>query len=887
MTWWRRLVGRRVLESQLDAELRDHVERQVADYVRAGLSEPDARRRTRLEFGGLDQVKDQCRDVRGTRMLEELVRDVRYALRVLRKSPGFTIAAIASLALGIGANTAIFSLIDAAMLKSLPVREPERLIELLTDRGRGNPFNAFSYPALEQFRDRATTLDGVIASHSSRLFVVVDQAPPELGAGQYVTGNFFPVLGVPAHVGRTVLPSDDRPGAEPIAVLSHAYWLRRFGADPLVAGRRMTLDGLVFTIVGVAPPKFRGLHVGRTVDVWIPLSVEPVLRNPSWTSSAGYKWLQIVGRVRGGTTYEQARAELQTLFRTGVVEAELALLKDPRPDHPARTWRLAVEHAGAGLTTVRQQFSEPLFVLLAVSGFVLVIACVNVANLLLARASTRRQEIAVRLSLGAGRPRVMRQLLTESLLLSSAGALLGIGVAYAGCRYLLAFFATTRVPVTLEVGPDARVLAFTATLAIATGLLFGLAPAWRTTRQAQGASLMDRGRARGARDRRLLSRVLVGGQVALSVMMLVCAGLFLRSLHNVRSIETGFNSDGVLVVRTDASRSGLTVEAQRGAFREALTQLAAIRGVLTASLSWVTPIEGGGSMRTLGVLKPDGEIKEAQDVHLNWVSPDYFATIRTPIRMGRDFAWHDTPASPKVAIVNQTFARQHFGDESPIGARITLDGGSSEIVAVVGDSKYLELRDKVPPTVYFSAFQQEHASGQFVIRTAGRPMAAAAAAREVVRRVAPSVAVTSVRSLAEQVDASIVRERMLGVLSAGFAALGLLLAAVGLYGVMSYMVASRTSEIGIRMALGAKPSGISRMVVGEALVLTAAGVVAGIAGALLLSRGLASLLYGLTPADPVTLWSVVLVMLLTGLAAAYFPGRRAGRLDPTVALRHE
>ena len=536
---------------------------------------------------------------------------------------------------------------------------------------------------------------------------------------------------------------------------------------------------------------------------------------------------------------------------------------------------------------MRQQFSEPLFVLLAVSGLVLIVACVNVANLLLARASTRRQEIAVRLSLGAGRSRVMRQLLTESLLLSSAGALLGIGLAYAGCRYLLAFFATSRVPVTLEVGPDARVLAFTATLAIVTGLLFGLAPAWRTTRQAQGASLMDRGRVRGARDRRLLSRVLIGGQVALSVMMLVCAGLFLRSLHNVRSIETGFNSDGVLVVRTDASRSGLTVDTQRGAFREALTQLGAIRGVLTASLSWVTPIEGGGSMRTLGVMTGDGDVREAQDVHLNWVSPDYFATIRTPIRMGRDFAWHDTPASPKVAIVNQTFARQQFGNDSPIGGRIILDGGSSEIVAVVGDSKYLELRDKVPPTVYFSAFQQEHTSGQFVIRTAGRPMAVAAAAREVVRTVAPSVAVTSVRSLAEQVDASIVRERMLGVLSAVFAALGLLLAAVGLYGVMSYLVASRTSEIGIRMALGARPSRISGMVVREALMLTAAGVVAGIAGALLLSRTLASLLFGLTPHDPLTLWSVVLVMLLTGLAAAYFPSRRAARLDPTVALRHE
>ncbi len=306
MSWWGRLIRRRRVEAQLDDELRDHVERQVADYVRAGMTEPEARRRTRVEFGGLDQVKEQCRDVRGTRLIEDLLQDMRYASRVLRKSPGFTVAAVASLALGIGANTAIFSLIDAVMLRSLPVREPERLIELLTDRGSGQPFNAFSYPALVHFRDHATTLEGVIASHSSRLFVVIDNAPPELGEGQYVTGNFFLVLGVPALLGRTVQPADDRPESASVAVLSHAYWQRRFGADPLVLGRRLTLDGHVFTIVGVAAPQFRGTTIGRNVDVWIPLAVEPLLRTPSWMSSAGYKWLQLLGRVKTGTTDEQA-----------------------------------------------------------------------------------------------------------------------------------------------------------------------------------------------------------------------------------------------------------------------------------------------------------------------------------------------------------------------------------------------------------------------------------------------------------------------------------------------------------------------------------------------------------------------------------------------------
>ncbi len=888
MTWWTRLTGRPRLETQLDAELRDHIERQVADYLRAGVSEQDARRRARLAFGGLDQVKEQCRDVRRTRLIEELARDVRYACRVLRKSPGFTFAAVTSLALGIGANTANFSLIDAAMLKSLPVREPERLIELLTDRGKGQPYNSFSEPALAYFRDHSTTLDGVIASHATRFFVVVDNAAPELAGGQYVTGNFFEVLGVRAPIGRTVDSSDDRPNAELIAVLSYAYWHRRFGSDPLAVGRRMTIDDHVFTVVGVAPPGFHGTLVGTESDVWIPLSAEPVLRKRSWMGRASTKWLQIVGRLKTGTSYEQARAQLQTLFQAAVVDPELALLKEGRPDQPIRAWHLVVEPAHAGLSAVRRQYGAPLLVLLAISGLVLVIACVNVANLLLTRGTARRHEIAVRLSLGAARARVVRQLLTESMLLALAGAAVGLALAYGGCRYLLAFFTTSRTPIALEVGPDLRMLAFTGALALATGLLFGLAPAWRATVRAPGTSLMGSGRVRGSRDRQVVSRMLIAGQVALSVMMLFSAGLFLRSLHNLHSIDTGFDSSSVLLISTDPSRSRLTADAQRAAYREALARLAALPGAQAASLSHTTPIEGGGTMRTLW-LEGDkgGTRREAGGVYLNWVSPGYFSTMSTAMYSGRDFTWQDTPTSPKVAIINQRMARQYFGSESPIGRRVTMDDVTYEIVAMAGDAKYLEIRDVVPPSMYFSAFQVPVVSGHLAIRTAGQPGELSTAARDILRAIAPSIVVMRVRTLQQQIDASIVGERMLGVLSGFFAGLGLLLASVGLYGVMSYSVSRRTSEIGIRMALGAKPSRISVMVVREALLLTAGGVVAGIAGALLLSRTLASLLFGLTPRDPLTLWSVVLVMLVTGLAAAYLPSRRAARLDPTVALRHE
>ena len=885
-TWW---LQRRRKEDELREELQFHLTEEAAERHADGLSEEQARWAARRDLGNVTRLQENTRSLWSWILLEQLAQDVRYGVRLLRKSPGFTFAAVTSLALGIGANTAIFSLIDAALLRSLPVREPARLIELLTDRGNGQPFNAFSYPAFVHFSDHATTVDGVIASHSSRFYVAVDNARPEFGSGQYVSGNFFPVLEVPAARGRTIEPSDDRPAAEPVAVLSHGYWHRRFGADPLVVGRHLTVDDHVFTVVGVTPQSFRGTHVGREVDFWIPLSAEPLLRKQSWMPQAGPKWLQLLARVKTGHSYEEARAELQTMFQTGVIEAELALLKDPRPDHPARTWRLAVEPAHAGLSNVRRQYGDPLFVLLVVSGIVLAIACVNVANLLLARASARRHEIAMRVSLGAARSRIVRQLLTESMLLASAGAALGVAFAVIGSRYLLGFFATSRNPLALEVGPDVRVLTFAATLAIATGLLFGLAPAWKTTADAPGASLLGSGRVQGHRNRRVLSRFLIGTQVALSVIMLFCGGLFLRSLHNLRAIDTGFESRSVLLISTDSSRSRLTPERQRNALREALTRLSAIPGVEAASLSDVTPIEGGGTTLTFELRDTDGVVRQGRGLYIAWVSPNYFPTMSIPIYLGRDFTRQDSASSPKVAIVNQSLARQHFGNKSAIGAHVvSKDGGTYEIVGVVGDAKYLELRETVPPTLYFHAFQQESVvSGQFAIRTAGRPSSIATTARETIREIAPSIPVTSIRSLREQVDASIARERMLGALSGFFAGLGLLLATVGLYGVMAYSVSRRTSEIGIRIALGAKQSQIRGMVIREALTLTGGGIAAGMIAALLVSRAIASLLFGLTPNDPVTIWGVVVIMVLTGLAAAYLPSRRAAQLDPAVALRNE
>jgi predicted permease len=885
---WSRAIGfvkGRRRDRELDDEVKFHLEMLIDRYVLGGMSVRDARAAALREFGGVAQMKEAYRDQRSLPWLETWVQDVRYGARMLRRTPGVTVAALLSLALGIGANTAIFSLIDAVMLRSLPVRDPGSLIEVLTET-KGGAFNAFSYQALRHFREETSTLEAVVASHSTPLFVIGEDRTPERAAGQYVTGNFFDVLGVGPSAGRALHSADDHPDAATVTVLSHSYWRRRFGGTPDVVGRTLSIEDHLFTIVGVATAGFSGMAIGKNVDLWLPLAAEPLLRKKSFTSSAGYKWLQVLGRLKPGVGVERARAEFETLFQHGVIDVEVALRPDAASQRDIRSWRPLIEAAGPGLSGLRRQYAEPLFVLLGVSGAVLLIACVNVANLLSARAAARRHEMAVRLSLGATRLRVMRQLLTESVMLAAAGGMLGVVFAYAGCQYLLAFFTTSRSPITLLVTPDLRVLAFTAALSLATGLLFGLAPAWRTTGERDRSVSGTRVRI-SASEGRGLSRWLIGGQVSLSLVMLVCAGLLVRSLQNLRAIDIGFDRESVLLLDTDVSHSGLGPEARRAAFRETLRRLEALPGVQAASLCWIAPIAGGGTMRNVSVAGPGASSEPMRNVHINWVSPNYFAALRTPILSGRDFRWSDSLSSPAVAIVNQTLARRYFPGGDPIGRQIALDGGTYEIIAVTRDAKYLEVRDSTPPTIYFDFFQQKEPSGQFAIRTAAGPARLADTARREIRAVAPTLAVTKAWTLAEQVDASIVRERMLGTLSAFFAALGLLLAAVGLYGVMAYTVTRRTGEIGIRIALGAQSGGIARLVLREVLLLTMGGVAIGIATSLVITRNLTSLLFGLEPSDPTTIAGAALLMITTAVAAAYFPSRRAARMNPVDALRSE
>ena len=894
MRWLFRLLGRSRVELQLDRELRDHIERAVADHVASGMEEADARRRVRLEFGGLDQIKEICRDVRGTRWIEDALQDTVHAIRAFRKQPSLALTAVASLSLGIGAATAIFTVVNVALLEPLAVRQPGRLVELMTDRG-GGPGNAFSYEALGYLQRHATAVDA-IASHQFTFFVG-GRDFEEAATGQFVTGNYFQVLGVSAFLGRVLEPADQAAGAPPALVLSHRYWRSRFGADRAVIGRSLSLNDRLVTIAGVAPAEFQGLARGREVDFWVPLSFEPNVRTPSWTSSAGYKWLQIVGRLRDGVRIEAARAEYAALFRAAVVEPDLPFVTSPSARERYDRFRPVMVSARAGLSFLRQDYGQPLLVLLIISAIVLAIACVNVANLLLARATTRTHEVAVRLSLGAGRWRVIRQFLTESVLLAAAGAVAGVLLAYAACGFLAEILATTRTPLVLDLQPDLGVLSFSVSLALFTGLLCGVAPTWRATAVAAPVTALQPGhRTTAGRDKRLLQRALVASQVAMSVLMLFCGGLFIRSLYNVRSIEKGFDSSSVLLINADASRGRPDPDVLRNRFQTLITRLSTMPGVQSASVSEVTPIWGGGTERTV-VLEAYGSMprRTAEGVSMNWVSPGYFATLGTPLRSGRDFTWQDAVDSSPVVIANDAVVRRYFEGQNPIGARITMNDVSYEIVAVVADSKYLSLRQTIPPTLYFHWIQQndERLTAQsarashIAARTLAPPLAMSEAIRTAIREVAPFVAITKLWTFEDQVNASIVRDRLLSILSSCFAFVGLLLAAVGLYGVMAYTVIRRTSEIGLRMALGARPQQVGRMIVREALFVTAAGTLTGIVAALLLSRSLASLLFGVTPTDSLTAAVVLALMLLTGGFAAYWPGRRAARIDPTQALRSE
>jgi len=881
MSWLGRLFRSRQLERELDKELRYHYERQVGDFTARGVDAGEAERATRLTFGGLEQTKEDCRDARGTRWVTDFLADCRYGMRLLRRSPPFTVAAVASLALGIGANTAIFSLMDQVMLRGLPVLEPERLIQLQKIHptyGRGS----FSYPLFQRFQGELRQFEGILAQASQGRAEISIQGAPETARLELVSESYYSVLGVGAAAGRTFGPETAN-APTPVAVISHSFWKRRFGADPAAVGKTFQLNRTVFTIIGVTPPEFFGVVVGSAPEITIPLNMEPAVRNgPSWLDRPGTGWLSVMGRLRPETTLPQAAAEVAGIYAREIAAQASREEREPQKQ-AALAQRIDLLPAATGLDELRRRFSEPLAILMGITALVVLIACANIANLLLSRAAARRREIGVRLAIGAGPGRIVRQMLTESLLLAVFGGGLALLVAFWLGNGLVTMMSDGPQRMALAVRPDARVLAFAALISLAACFLFGLAPALQATRVRFQPALAE---GRSARWR--LGKGLVIAQAAIAVLLLVGAGLFGRTLANFYTLDAGFSSNQVHVYSLNAGRAGYRDDRLRDLNERVLAGIGALPGVSSASLMLMLPISGGGWDGAIHVQGHTLRPSEDATSHLNSVGPNCFRTLGTAMLLGREFDERDVPGSPRVVVVNEAFARYYFADQSPIGRSISRgeDPDPYQIVGVVKNVKYRNLRDPAPRTVYFASLQETRGPdwNSFLVRSAAPPASIRAAVASVLERIDRNLRVSQDRSLSEHVSRSILTETMLTVLAGFFAALALLLAAVGVYGVTAFQVARRRKELGIRLALGALPGTIAAMIAGQAARLAAAGGLLGLAGALLLSSMTERLLFGVKPVDPVIYTGAGAMMVVIALVAALLPCRSVARMNPVETL---
>jgi putative ABC transport system permease protein len=833
-------------------------------------------------------------------MLESILQDVRYSIRQLRQSPGFTLVAVLSLALGIGANTAIFQLVNAIRLTLLPVQNPQELVLIDFEKGSARAgwwssrSASLTYAQWEQIRAQQQAFTGVLAWSATR-FNLVNGGEPRYAEGLYVSGDFFRNLGVNAILGRTLTAQDDTSTCSAGAVLSHAFWQREFAGDPNVLGRTVSLDGNSIPVIGVTPASFFGVEVGSRYDVAIPLCADRLLAddkkgripNPSaW-------WLSIIGRLKPGWTTKSATAHLHAISPR-IMQATLP--PGYKSDLAKRFLanKIGATEMGTGVSNLREQYERPLWLLMATTSLVLLIACANLANLLLARASVREAEIAVRLAIGASRWRLVRQLLAESLLLALAGAGLGVALAQALSRALIAFISTRGNPLFVGLALDWRMLGFTAAVAVLTCLLFGLLPALRATYVSPVVAMRTGSRSVTAgRERFSLRRALVVTQVALSLVLLVGALLFVRSLHNLLTTDAGFQSQGLLTVDVNFSKAPYPKERRLGIYRELSDRLSALPGVISTAQVGFTPVSGSGWDNAIG---PDGTVAAAsgKESFFNRAGPGYFRTMGTRVLAGREFNDRDTLSSPKVAIVNQEFARKFFGGANPVGHTFHLEkeAGKPEplfqIVGLVQNTKYYELKEDFRPIGFFPIIQDEDPGpgATFVLRVSGSPSGLMAAAKSSIAAMSPSIGI-EFRSFSAQLQDSLLRERLMATLSGGFGLLAGLLATLGLYGVIAYMVARRRNEIGVRMALGADRTGVIYLVLREAILLLAIGLTAGIIIALWAGHAAATLLYQVQPTDPISLFAAAILLSAITLIASYAPARRAAALNPMTALRDQ
>jgi predicted permease len=901
----RSLFRQEQVDRELDEELGAYLEMEAAEKMKQGMSRKDAVRAVRLERGGLELAKEIVRSGGWEFFLETCSRDLRFASRTLRKSPGFTVVVVLTLALGIGANTAIFSLINAVLLRSLPVREPQRLVvfqwsALHSPNTKGEyrymscpPTSiggehgcSFSYPMFQQFQSLQDVFSSVTALGGDVGLNLRGNGPATFVHGELVSGTFFDTLGVGVALGRTFIPADDAPGAPLVAVLSYGFWQTAFSGDPAAIGKTIWLNNVPVSIVGVAAQQFPGLDPARARQIWLPLSQSAQIGKDLYGSMSGDRpsleagdevwWVYAVARLKQGITLEQAQAAAGALFHNDVLDKTKELFN--AEDGP----QLALMPAPQGISGLRERFSTPLAILMTAVGIVLLISCANVAGLMLARSASRQRELAVRLALGAGRARIARQLLTESVFLSAAGGSAGILLTYWSVQSLVAFMSRGGLwPSHLAVHLDLRVLAFAATASVLTGILFGLAPTFRGIHLDLTPALKESTRsfAGSASHGRWLNLGggLVIAQVALAILALSGAGLLVRTLKNLKSIDPGFDTRNILLFNMDTVLNGYTKQQTHAFYSQLLERLEAIPGVLSATCSfdsWTTSFE----------IEGETQHTQHQTLGLN-AGPKFFETMGIPLIAGRVFAPQDFSLPPdskwKPVIINKAFARSFFKDQNPLGRRIN---GSREIVGVVGDTRFRTLRSEIAPTLFVPGVGTE---ATFEVRTAVDPRTVIPALRSIVGRLDNNVPILSIKTESEQIEASLFQERLIARLSSFFGALSLLLACVGLYGLLSYEVTRRTREIGVRMALGARPPDILRFIVGQGIALSAAGAMLGILGALGVTRYLGSLLYGVRPFDPLTFFAVALLLGLVALAACYFPARRATRVDPMIALRYE
>jgi len=891
----RALFRRTQVEHEMDEELHSYLDFAVNERMRAGMSQAEAQRAAKIELGGMEMVKEEIRSTGWEAAVESLWRDIRFGIRMLRKNPALTAVAVLTLALGIGANTAIFSLIDTVMLRSLPVQKPEELVQIM----RRGPFSpdegspVFTNPLWEQVRDRQDVFAGVF-SWSGERFNLAQGGEVQNANGIFVSGSYFATLGVRPASGRLLAASDDQRGCPAVAVLSYGFWQDHYGGGASAIGSTLSLSQHPFQIVGVSGPGFYGAEVGQKFDVAIPVCTAAIfdgkeqrLNHRSWW------WLSVIGRVKPGISRDQLKARLAVLSPQ-IATAALPTNWDPKGQQNFLKQTLVTVPASTGTSGLRRQFREPLNILMVVVGLVLLIACANVASLMLARAAARNKEIAVRQALGASRARLIRQLLTECVLLSFAGALLGILFARWGSALLVRYISTAHEHVFLDLSVDIRVLGFTAAIAVLTGILFGVLPAFRSTRVSLSGAMKGRGDNEG-HIRFRADKWIVASQVTLSLVLLVAAGLFLRSFAKLVTLDIGFDRANVLLVNVNLEAAKVPPEQRPAIYDQIATRLGALPGVVSAGRSWNTPVSGYEWNQFIHADSPNPPTGEASLTYFNSISPHYFETLRMPMLAGRAFNNHDTKTAPRVAIVNQTLARTFYPGLNPIGRYFQTESVSGkpqspiQIVGVVRDSKYESLREETYATAFFPIAQITPGNDDwenFELRTGVRPSALASAVQGAIAGVNKEISL-DFHTLAEQVNDSLVQERLLAVLSAFFGGLALLLAMIGLYGTLSYLVNRRHTEFGVRLALGAQPGSIVRLVMQDVVAVVVGGLTAGACISLAVVGVLQKMLFGLGARDTVTMMAATGVLAAVAIIAAYFPARRASRVDPMVALRYE